>query len=52
MQDASEWDQQMEADFSEGGLGMALLQQWDAEIRSGQSIPLEEFMGRETKLPY
>jgi len=52
MQDASEWDRQMEADFSEGGAGMALLQQWDAEIQSGQSITLEEFLERETKFPY
>jgi hypothetical protein len=53
MQDAKAWDRQIEADFSEGGAGMALLQQWDAEIQSGKSIPLEEFLQkRETKLSY
>ncbi len=41
LQDANVWDRQMEADFSEGGAGMALLQHWDAEIQSGQSTPLE-----------
>ena len=43
-QDAQAWDKQMEADFSEGGAGMALLRQWDAEIGSGNSISLEEFL--------
>jgi hypothetical protein len=53
MQDAKAWDRQIEADFSEGGAGMALLQQWDAEIQSGKSIPLEEFLQkREIKLSY
>ena len=52
VQDVNEWDRQMKADFSEGGPGMTLLQQWDAEIQSGQSIPLEEFLQRETKFPY
>ena len=51
MQDAGEWDRQIEADFSEGGAGMALLQQWDAEIQSGQSISLEELLQSETKFP-
>ncbi len=33
-QDNEAWSQQIEADFSEGGAGTALLEQWDAEIRS------------------
>jgi hypothetical protein len=36
-QDAEEWDRQIEADFSEGGPGTALLEQWDAEIARGDS---------------
>jgi hypothetical protein len=43
-QDSDAWDQQLEADFSEGGAGMALLAQWDSEIRSGESVPLAEFL--------
>ncbi len=48
-QDAKAWDKQIEADFSEGGAGMALLEMWDAEIKAGRSVPLEEFLAeRET----
>jgi hypothetical protein len=48
-QDAKAWDKQIEADFSEGGAGMALLESWDAEIRNGRSVPLGEFLAqRET----
>jgi hypothetical protein len=48
-QDAKAWDKQIEADFSEGGAGMALLEIWDAEIKAGKSVPLEEFFAqRET----
>jgi hypothetical protein len=43
-QQAEAWDKQIEADFSEGGAGIALLDQWDAEIQAGKSIPLEEFL--------
>jgi hypothetical protein len=43
-QDSEEWNKQMEADFSAGGRGMDLLEQWDAEIQSGGSIPLEQFL--------
>ena len=42
--DAEAWDKQIESDFSEGGPGMALLEAWDAEIKSGKSVPLEEFL--------
>ena len=45
-QDAEAWDRQMEADFSEGGSGMALLEQWDSEIANGESISLHEFLRR------
>ncbi len=48
-QDAKTWDKQIEDDFSEGGAGMALLEAWDAEIKAGRSVPLEEFLAqRET----
>jgi hypothetical protein len=48
-QDSKAWDNQIEEDFSEGGAGMALLKSWDAEIRVGRSVPLEEFLAlRET----
>ena len=45
-QDAEAWDKQLEADFSEGGAGMALLATWDAEIKAGGSMPLEEFLAQ------
>lgn len=44
--DAKAWDTQIEGDFSEGGAGMALLERWDAEIKAGGSVPLEEFLAR------
>jgi hypothetical protein len=48
-QDAKAWDKQIEEDFSEGGAGMAVLERWDAEIKAGRSVPLEEFLAqRET----
>jgi hypothetical protein len=50
-QDSEAWDKQMEADFSEGGAGMALLDQWDAEIKSGESLPLEEFLTQRKAQP-
>jgi hypothetical protein len=43
-QDDLAWDRQMEADFSEGGAGTALIETWDAEIKKGQSLPLEKFL--------
>jgi hypothetical protein len=45
--DAEAWDKQIEADFSEGGSGMALLESWDAEIKAGKSGPLEEFLSEQ-----
>lgn len=48
-QDAEAWDRQIEADFSEGGAGMALLEQWDAEIARGESISLDEFLEHRPK---
>jgi hypothetical protein len=48
-QEARAWDEQIEEDFSEGGAGMALLEKWDAEIKTAKSVPLEEFLAqRET----
>ncbi|HXJ95850.1 MAG TPA: hypothetical protein VMT20_23665 [Terriglobia bacterium] len=43
-QDARAWDKRIEEDFSEGGAGTALLEGWDAEIRAGESVSLEEFL--------
>ena len=43
-QDSHAWDRQIEADFSGGGRGVALLASWDAEIKSGGSQPLDEFL--------
>lgn len=45
-QDAEAWDKQIEEDFSECGAGAALLERWDAEIKAGKSLPLEEFLAR------
>jgi len=39
-QDDEAWDRQIEADFSAGGAGMALLEQWDSEIASGNRFLL------------
>jgi hypothetical protein len=36
----------MESDFSEGGAGMALLEAWDAEIKRGEVVALEEFLAQ------
>jgi len=48
-QDAKAWDMQIEDDFSEGGVGMAMIEKWDAEIKAGKSIPLEEFLAQREK---
>ncbi len=47
--DAKAWDKQIEDDFSEGGAGMAMLEEWDAEIKAGKSIPLDEFLAPREK---
>lgn len=46
-QDAMAWDKQIEADFSEGGAGEALLEKWDAEVSAGGEISLDEFLAQE-----
>ncbi len=46
-QDAEAWDKEIAADFSEGGAGMGLLESWDAEIKAGGSVPLEEFLDQQ-----
>jgi hypothetical protein len=43
-QDSQAWDRQIEADFSNGGAGLSLLNEWDADIKAGTSISLEEFL--------
>jgi len=50
-QEARAWDKQIEEDFSEGGAGMALLETWDAEIKTADSMPLEEFLAQREKAP-
>ena len=47
--DAKAWDKQIEDEFSEGGAGMAVLEKWDAEIKTGKSMPLEEFLAQREK---
>jgi hypothetical protein len=43
-QDLTSWDEQMSADFSPGGAGMALLEAVDAEFRDGRVRPMEEVL--------
>lgn len=45
-QDGIMWDKALEGDFSEGGAGVVLLEKWDAEIKTGDSMPLEEFLAQ------
>jgi len=46
-EDARAWDKQIEADFSEGGAGMASLDRWGAEIKAGGAMPLEDFLDQQ-----
>jgi len=39
-QDMDEWDRQIQADFSEGGRGMHLLEDVREDVRSGKFGPL------------
>ena len=43
-QDAAEWDRQMEEDFSPSGAGMALLEEAEADVRSGRVKSMDEFL--------
>ena len=43
-QDMVEWDKQIEADFSPGGRGMALLEEAEADLRAGRVKPMDEFL--------
>jgi len=47
--DAEAWDREITTDFSEGGRGATLLESWDAEIKAGDAMPLEEFPSRQDK---
>jgi hypothetical protein len=38
--DRSQWDSQVERDFSPGGAGMELLDRAKAQIRRGESVPM------------
>jgi hypothetical protein len=40
----SEWDRQMEKDFSPGGRGHHLLQEVEDDIAAGRTKPMEEFL--------
>jgi len=46
-QDSEAWDREIDADFSEGGAGTPLLESWDAEIKAGGAVPLEEFLSQQ-----
>ena len=46
-QEGQDWDRQIEADFSDGGSGIPLLEAWDSEIRAGGALPLEEFLSQQ-----
>ena len=43
-QDSAAWDRQIEADFSEGRAGTSLVERWDAEIKTGETAPLDDFL--------
>jgi hypothetical protein len=43
-QDSTEWDHQLEEDFSPGGAGMALLDEAEADVRAGRTKPMDEFL--------
>ena len=38
--DRTEWDAQIERDFSDGGAGMALLERVNAQIDRGATLPM------------
>jgi hypothetical protein len=40
--DRREWDAQLERDFSPGGAGMNLLDSVRAEVRRGESLPMQK----------
>jgi hypothetical protein len=40
--DRREWDAQIEGDFSPGGAGMHLLDQVKAQVRRGESVPMDK----------
>ena len=46
-QDSEAWDRQIDSDFSEGGPGIPLVESWDAEIKAGDAVPLEEFLSQQ-----
>ena len=41
-QDMKSWDEQIEKDFSQGGKGMALLDEVKTDIRTGKFKPFED----------
>ena len=54
--DRQSWDEQIEADFSPGGPGMALLEEAEADAQAGRVKPLEELLtevnaGRQIRPP-
>ena len=43
-QDMGAWDKQIEDDFSPAGLGMALLEEAEADAQAGRVKPMDEFL--------
>jgi len=50
-QDSDAWDEQIAVDFADGGRGISLVAQWDAEIKARDSIALENFLSTSEKRP-
>ena len=45
--DSKAWDSQIEQDFSEGGVGMALLEEVDSQIKAGNRQPFKVTRARD-----
>ncbi|MEO7142748.1 MAG: hypothetical protein ABI165_04520 [Bryobacteraceae bacterium] len=45
-QDREEWDMQMEDDFSEGGRGMSLIEEAEADLLANRLTPLDELLAK------
>ena len=43
-QDLNEWDREMEADFSPGGRGMALLEEAEADLQAGRAKSMDDLL--------
>ena len=47
-QDMDDWDRQIEEDFSQGGAGMALLEEAESDIQEGRIQPMDELLAEVT----